>query len=257
MPIDPQRFRTIEAVEQRVRLPGAATVVRLDGRGFSRLTKETDAFARPFDEGFRDAMLATAVHLFECGFRVEFGYTQSDEISLLLHVDDETFGRRIDKTLSVLSGEASAALSLRLGMHAVFDARILQLAREEEVVDYFVWRSLDAHRNALSAHAYWALRDQDGLSATAATRRLRGSGVADKNDLLFARGTNFNEVPAWQKRGVALFWESYDKVGVDPRSGQERVAERRRVAVDMDLPLGDAWRAYVQDRGLRTTDQPA
>jgi len=248
MNADAGRLRDIEAVEQRVRLPGTSAVVRLDGRGFSRLTKETATLDRPFDVGFRDAMIGTASHLFECGFRVEFGYTQSDEISILLHVDDDAFGGRIDKALSVLAGEASAALSLRLGMHAVFDARLLQLAREEDVVDYFVWRSLDAHRNALSAHAYWILRDRDGLTATAATQRLDGAGVAEKNELLFERGVNFNEIPAWQKRGVALFWEDFEKVGVDPRTGDARTAARRRVAVDVDLPLGEEWRSYLRQR---------
>lgn len=247
MEIEEDRFREIERVERRRRLPGTTPIVRLDGRGFTRLTKETVDFERPFDVLFRDTMVATTKHLFECGFRVEFGYTQSDEISLLLHPDDETFGRRIDKSLTVLAGEASAALSLELGVHAVMDARLLQLARSADVIDYFVWRSLDAHRNALSAHAYWALREEDDLSAQEATRRLEGATSSEKNELLFERGTNFNDVPSWQKRGIVLLWEEYEKVGVDPRSGEERVATRRRVGVDADLPLGEEWRAFLAE----------
>lgn len=222
-------------------------MVRLDGRGFSKLTKEGDDFERPFDEAFRNAMIDTCEHLFECGFRVEFCYTQSDEISLLLHCDDETFGGRIDKLLSVLAGEASATLSLALGMHAVMDARLLQIARQTDVIEYFVWRSLDAHRNALSTISYWALRDLEGLSATDATRRLEGADVSEKNETLFELGINFNDAPSWQKRGVALFWEDYEKVGVDPRTGDEKTALRRRIGSDLDLPVGDEWIEYLRE----------
>ncbi len=251
-----EKFRAIEAVEQRVRLPGALPVVRLDGRGFTRLTKELIELERPFDERFRDAMVAATQHLMECGFRVVFAYTQSDEISLAIDAGDETFGGRIDKTLTVLAGEASAALSLELGSVAVMDARLLQLVSVDDAVEYFSWRSLDAHRNALSAHAYWALRDIDGVSARKAGKRLIGASVSDKNELLFERGINFNDCPSWQKRGIALFWEDYEKVGVDPRTGEEKVANRRRIAVDMELPLGAEWHDYLREK-LVPIAQPA
>lgn len=45
---------------------------------------------------------------------------------------------------------------------------------------------------------------QAGLSAQAATERLLGLSVADKNELLFQHGINFNELPAWQKRGAGV-----------------------------------------------------
>jgi len=45
---------------------------------------------------------------------------------------------------------------------------------------------------------------QAGLSAQAATERLLGLSVADKNELLFQHGINFNELPAWQKRAAGV-----------------------------------------------------
>ena len=62
-----------------------------------------------------------------CGFNIIFGYTQSDEISLLFHRDITDFGRRQNKYVSILAGTASAVLSLRLGTLATFDCRISQL----------------------------------------------------------------------------------------------------------------------------------
>ena len=63
-------------------VPDMYMVARLDGRNFTRLTRETCRFEAPFDERFRDLMLRTARHLMQCGFNIVYGYTQSDEISL-------------------------------------------------------------------------------------------------------------------------------------------------------------------------------
>ena len=117
-----------------------------------------------------------------------YGYTQSDEISLLVHRDEQTFGRKLRKYESILAGEASAKFALLLGAHAAFDCRISQLPNAELVVDYFRWRSEDAHRNALNGHCYWLLRKQ-GKSATQATTALLHLSVAQKNELLFQAGS--------------------------------------------------------------------
>lgn len=69
----------------------------------------------------------------------------------------------------------------------------------EQVVDYFRWRSEDAHRNALNSHCYWLLR-KEGKSVGQATSTLEGMSVAAKNELLFQHGINFNDLPRWQKR---------------------------------------------------------
>ena len=69
-------------------------VARLDGRSFSRLTKEICDFEAPFDVRFCDMMVKTVKQLMDCGFRVVYGFTGSDEISLLFHMDEQTFGRK-------------------------------------------------------------------------------------------------------------------------------------------------------------------
>ena len=153
-----QQMRTFEA-DTAGRIPDDSFVVaRLDGRGFTRLLREIHPFEAPFDARFRDLMVGTARHVMGAGFRILLGYTQSDELSLLFHPDDRTFGRRRGKVLSVLAGEASAAFSLGLGAPACFDCRLAELPDAQTVVDYFRWRMADASRNALTAHAYWTLR---------------------------------------------------------------------------------------------------
>ena len=147
------RLRAFETSDDRSVPPELHIVVRLDGRGFTRQTREVWQLDAPFDERFRDHMLDTVEHLADCGFGVLYGYTQSDEISLLLRRDDTTFGRKTRKILSVLAGEASARFTLAMGRLACFDARICPLPTPEVVVDYFRWRQEDAYRNALNAHA--------------------------------------------------------------------------------------------------------
>jgi tRNA(His) 5'-end guanylyltransferase len=219
-------------------------VARLDGRSFTRLTKEVHAFVAPYDERFRDYMIATVTHLMQGGFRVLYGYTQSDEISLLFHPEETAFNRKIRKYISILAGEASAKFSLLLGDLAVFDGRLSQLPKVEDVVDYFRWRNEDAHRNALNAHCYWLLRQQ-GKTVAEATATLRGMSIAAKNELLFQAGINFNDLPLWQKRGIGLWWETYEKPAQNPLTGEEVLARRRQLKVELELPMKNRYGEFI------------
>src|SRR5205807_528968 len=110
------RMRVFETAHDLCVLPGLYMVARLDGRSFTRLTKEVHQFEAPFDARFRDLMLETAEHLMAgCGFNVVYGYTQSDEISLLFALEENSFGRKLRKLISILAGEASTKFSLLLG----------------------------------------------------------------------------------------------------------------------------------------------
>jgi tRNA(His) 5'-end guanylyltransferase len=247
------RMRVFETAHDYRVLPGVFMVARIDGRNFTRLTKSVHQFETPFDERFRDLMLAAVRHLMGCGFRVVYGYTQSDEISLLFHRDADSFDRKLRKLDSILAAEATSAFVLGLGAPAAFDCRISQLPTENLVVDYFRWRHEDAHRNALNAHAYWTLRN-DGKGAREATTALKRLSVAEKNELLFAHGVNFNDLPSWQKRGSGVWWQRYEKAGVDARTGQGVTAVRRRLHTDLDLPMRDSYAALVRERVLEAID---
>src|SRR5436309_1637994 len=122
------RMRAFETTLDPCVLPGVWMVARLDGRNFTRLTKEEHPFEAPFDRRFHEFMLQTAEHLIiGSGLGVVYVYTQIDEISVLCGPGEDGFGRKLPKLLSVLSGEASARFSLLLGAAAVFDCRIAPL----------------------------------------------------------------------------------------------------------------------------------
>lgn len=237
-------LRRYETAHDHWVLPGLWMVARLDGRGFTRLTRELHPFQAPFDPAFRDLMVTTTEHLMQCGFRILYGYTQSDEISLLFHPQADEFNRKLRKLNSILAGEASAAFSLGLGHLACFDCRISQLPSRELVADYFHWRQLDAARNALNAHCYWALR-QAGRSVQAATAALEGLSTAAKNELLFQQGINFNDLPLWQKRGVGVDWAQVEKEGFNPVIREKVLAQRRVLRRHLELPMKEEYRAMI------------
>jgi tRNA(His) 5'-end guanylyltransferase len=241
-----KKMRVYETAHDVCVLPGMYMVARIDGRSFTRLTKEVHKFKAPFDETFRDYMIKTTEHLMNCGFKVIYGFTESDEISLLFDLEANVFGRKHRKYNSILAGEASAKVSTLLGAVAAFDCRISELPTKDLVVDYFRWRNEDAHRNALNAHCYWKLR-YDGFSGVEATKKMDKLNVAAKNELLFGYGVNFNDLPNWQKRGIGLYWKDYEKNALNPKTQQEITVVKKEINIDLDLPMRDEYNTFIFD----------
>ena len=238
------KMRVYETANDVYVLPEMYMVARIDGRSFTKLTKDVHQFKAPFDERFRDYMVETVKHLMNCGFNVIYGFTESDEISLLFDFNETTFSRKHRKYNSVLAGEASAKFSTLLGSLASFDCRICELPNKNLVVDYFRWRNEDAHRNALNAHCYWRLR-QDGFTKGQATKRIEGISNADKNELLFSYGINFNEIPNWQKRGVGVYWKNIEREGLNPKTKEKVIVTRRQLLTDFELPMRDDYSNFI------------
>ena len=241
------RMRALET-ESDARLPREGFLIaRLDGRGFTRLTKELLALEKPFDPRFHGAMSETLALLFNCGFTLDFGYSQSDEISLLFASGGVPFERKTRKLLSVLAGEASAQFSLSLGARGAFDCRLLLLRSQNSVCDYFLWRQLDAMRNALSAHCYWLARAQ-GLSPKAATQRFADASQREKRAFLSENCIDFDGLPPWQTRGFGAFYQTFDKAANNPLTGQAVVATRKRLVFDRELPCNGDFTLYLSQK---------
>ena len=256
-----RRMRDWETKEDDCIPPNVFAVARLDGRSFTRLTKDICQFDAPFDVRFRDMMIATTQSLMTCGFDIRYGYCQSDEISLLFDPNERHFGRKRRKYISKLAGEASARFSLLLGQVGTFDCRLTELTTEELVVDYFQWRKEDAARNALNACCYWTLR-KNGVSSRHATNRLEGISSFEKQSLLKDLGIDFADVPTWQTRGIGLHWETYRKLSHNPITHQAGTTERRRIRIEYELPTRNDYSRFVRKHfgelsGLQRTIQLA
>jgi tRNA(His) guanylyltransferase len=241
------RMRALEVYHPLRVPPGAWLILRLDGRGFSRFTESR--FEKPFDARFHDGMVQAAQALLE-QLQGLYAYTESDEISVLFPPTWELFDRELEKAVSLSAGIASAALSVAFGTAVHFDSRAVVAAQDEQVVDYFRWRQADAARCALNGWSYWTLR-RAGQSVAEATAALEGRGVAQKHELLFRAGVNFNDLPLWQRRGTGLYWERYERQGYNPKLDQHVRTTRRRIKVDRELPLGEDYATSI-GRLLRT-----
>ncbi len=287
------RLRVMEAYHNLSVLPDLFTVIRVDGRSFSRFTQ--DNYEKPFDEHFRDLMVETAKTLLEQlgGY---FVYTESDEISLFLPKDYDVFGRSVEKLVSTSAAIASSIFTT-MYLHLnpppknpiTFDSRLIVLPSEQWVEDYARWRMSDAGRCALNGWAYWTLR-KEGMSKRKATSMIeRGmfsnvdhdqkmvnvpqkgvynpeilessESAAWKNELLFQRGINFAHLPTWQRRGVGIYWKEYEKQGYNPKTQETVTALRRAPHVDLELPWKDDYgvflRKLLRDGAVKVNEDPA
>ena len=246
------KMRQYEQSLDQVITPETYIVARLDGRSFTKLTKEQCDFEKPFDEKFRDIMVNTVNYLMlYSGFKIVYGYTESDEISLLFAFNENTFGRKVRKIISTLSSEASAYFSIQLSklfdkdLYATFDCRVAPLPNFEKVCDYFNWRQEDAGRNALNAWCYWTLREKDSMSKRMATSVLTGKGNDFKHELLYMHGINYNDLPNWQKRGVGFYFDEKLVKGYNLKEKKEVETTRRILRADYELPKGLDYFTYL------------
>jgi tRNA(His) guanylyltransferase len=99
--------------------PGVYAVVRVDGRGFSRLTE--GRYEKPFDAAFNTHMVAAATALLQ-EMQGIYAYTESDEISILLPRDWNLFDREVEKSVSLCAGSATAAFTHSAGHPGSFES---------------------------------------------------------------------------------------------------------------------------------------
>lgn len=226
-------------------MPLLPIYARIDGRGFSKFTT---GFERPFDPRFRDLMEKTTAWLIQqTGARI--GYTQSDEISLCWYAEtydaEVFFGGKKQKMISQLAAIATQRFNKLLftsedpflraaaDKDPTFDARVFQLPNLMEATNAFLWREWDATKNALSM----ACRELYSHQA------LEGRNGAQKNELLFQKGINFNDYPARYKRGVYLQRKKVRKplepdvlARIPENSRPEDGCFERSVILPLDLP---------------------
>jgi tRNA(His) guanylyltransferase len=203
--------------EQRTRqyLPRRTyTIIRLDGKCFGNFTRGMN---RPYDEGLMRVMDETTKFLCEEIQGCKLGYTQSDEISLLLTdfdkiTTDAWFDGQVQKMVSVAASMATGKFNQEMLGEiifspdidvadtiftmasqplAFFDARVFTIPDPVEVENYFIWRQKDAVRNSLSMHA----------QSLYSHKELHGKSQADMHDMIHAKGENWNDLPDGFKRG--------------------------------------------------------
>lgn len=181
-------------------LPLLPAMARIDGRAFHTLTRNTK---RPYDENFSKLMMQTTKLLVE-ETNACIGYTQSDEISLCWYSDNIKseifFGGRIQKMVSQLAALTTAFfndLLLKAPLEyrcqlPTFDSRVWNVPTLVEGANVFLWREMDATRNSISMAA------QSMFSC----KELHLKDTSEMQEMMFQQGTNWNDYPAFFKRGT-------------------------------------------------------
>lgn len=201
--------------------------IRIDGKAFHTFTR---GFQKPFDEVLIKSMQETMKYLCENIQGCVLGYTQSDEITLIL-VDYKKltssawFDYEVQKICSIAASMATMAFNnifskyvkefdLELAYNdngidteenrklweiykkainkgAMFDARCFNIPKEE-VTNLVYWRQLDASRNSIQMVG----------QANFSHKELQNKSCNEIQDMLMTqKGINWNDLPIYQKRG--------------------------------------------------------
>lgn len=225
-------------------------VIRLDGRGFHRRVKQTGC-ERPFDHRLGDLMAKTLRFTCEQMGIATFGYTQSDEMSILVREDlqepgyEPWFDGRVEKICSLTAAFATYAFNaenpFEKKVPAFFDARVFVLP-PESLAAYFIWRQNDATKNSLSMLA----------QSIYTQKELQGKRRADLHELCFKKGVNWNDLPVPDKRGRAVY-----RVAVERPNRDGGVTLRHTLAIDNEIPVfadDSAWLASHLHPSLGDSD---
>jgi len=213
--------------------PDASFFARLDGRRFQAVSEKVGA-KKPFDEKFAKCLVASAKAMYKSDLNPALVYAASDEINVLF-LYTAPFRRRVEKTNSILAGVASSAFSLSVAklfketLIAAFDSRII-VSSQEKIVEYLTWRQRDAWRNHNNAYAYWLFR-KIGHKPSEAAKMLKGLKAKELHEVLFRHGLNLTQTPAWQRRGILIYREPYQK------QVKNHAVTRRRIRENWNLPL--------------------
>ena len=219
-------------------------IARLDGKGFSKLTKEQLELKKPFDEKFRNCLVEAVKFLFNSAFEIVYAYIESDEISLLFKANTTLYNRKVRKYNSILAAEMSVNFTQILGVKAIFDCRIVPLPSVQHVVDYFLWRQEDSHRNSIYAHCYYKLLET-GMTSIDATNYLMNKHLDDKIKLLAKNGICINAIPEWEMYGYGIYNKEISKEGYNPIKQIKETAIRKELYADYNLPHGNNYKEFI------------
>jgi tRNA(His) guanylyltransferase len=164
---------------------------------------------RPFYKPLHDCMVETVKYLCDEISTCMIGYTQSDEISLLLKdftkfKTQPWFDNEVQKMVSTSASLATAIFNdlapkhlpaeLRKSRFGIFDSRVFNVPFEE-VCNYFIWRQQDATRNSINSVGQAHFKQSE----------LNGKNTDEVQQMLITqKDINWNDFETWAKRGTAV-----------------------------------------------------
>ena len=189
-------------------------VIRVDGNGFSDFVK-AHKLEKPMDQRGVDLMVACARAVCRTYRDVRLAFGQSDEFSFVLGRDSMLWKRREAKLVSCFASLFASSFvflwkdffpNQPLLEAPSFDARAICFPLDRHLRDYLSWRQADTHINHLLNCCYWALVDKKKMEPAEAQRTINGTTSAQKHEILFDSGINYNNQPEQYRKGTVLFW---------------------------------------------------
>jgi len=169
-------------------------IIRVDGRGFSKLTRDVP---KPYCRKMAKAMAYTMFETIKQIDGAAFGYTQSDEITFIIHRPytkkndaDSWFNNRIQKIGTVTSSMVTYYFNEfrktedapNISGPSFFDARVFGLPDSTETINNLIFRQQDCRVNAVSSAAMAELGRKYGRKE--AFTKLQGRSTSDRITML-------------------------------------------------------------------------
>lgn len=263
------RMKCYENVTRNYLTRRAPVIIRVDGKAFHSFTR---GFKKPFDGIFVKSMQETMKYLCENIQGCVLGYTQSDEITLVI-IDYEKiescawFDNNIQKMASISASMATLAFNKYFSANvykyiedykkehqlifieednkyyntlidaikkgAMFDSRVFTLPKEE-VVNCVIWRQQDATRNSINSVG----------QANFSHKQLQNKSCNDVQDMLMSeKGINWNDYATTLKRGSCCI-----KMPQKINDGTKQESIRNKWIIDNEIPIFTQDKEYINSR---------
>ncbi len=276
------RMKGYENIERKYLTGRMPTLIRLDGKAFHSFAR---GFQKPFDMILMQSMWDTTQYLCENIMGCKIGYTQSDEIQLLL-TDYENittqawFNKNVQKMVSVSASMATLAFNNFFSTNVwVYENTDISRDSEKFVYKEFIDKEIEKYtpiyykkfNTALFDSRVYTIpkeevcnafiwRQQDATrnaiqmvgQANFSHKQLQNKNCNQIQEMLFQeKQLNFNDLPTYQKRGVCIVKKSYTKENEKPLiKGSnlyfEGQVERTEWVVDKDIPIFTQNRNYIE-----------
>lgn len=246
-------------------------IIRMDMKAGHTFTR---GIKKPFDDIFVKTMQETMKYLCENIQGCVLGYTQSDEISLVLTdyaelTTDAWFGNNLQKMCSVSASMATLAFNKAFNDNivryidshfdtdcdvtkdlaeytkilinarnkgAMFDSRVFTIPKEE-VCNYILWRQQDATRNSI----------QSVGQANFSDKELHKKSTKDIQDMLMTqKGINWNDYATTLKRGSCCIKADDSLTEYDEAGNICGYTQRSKWVIDNEIPIFTQDRNYVE-----------
>lgn len=264
-----KRMKSYEAIPKNFLTRHIPVIIRLDGKAFHTFTR---GMKKPFDNILMQTMQETMKYLCENIQGCVFGYTQSDEITLVLKdyekiSTDAWFGYNVQKMTSISASMATLAFNKFFEENcnivwdnyyeawnhteeenkynemlygkinkAIFDSRVFSIPKDE-VCNCLIWRQQDATRNSIEAVG----------QANFSQKELQKKNLNQIQEMLFSQAhINWNDFPTECKRGSCCYKRQVEKEVIIPKTKEVKKINRNEWYIDKEIPIFTQNREYIE-----------